>query len=155
MQEMAKEEEEIREKQQLISDRVCASLTQKMRETSELKVCAVAAHRRWLGLGPGASRPEKGVAGREGTGSQCDPPALPPTQERMNMTLGLMRGTIHRCKKFNQEMYITHDLVKVRFGRRVYGEEAGDARVGWTSLFGKPRSTRVLCQKVTWRFERS
>ncbi|KAM5309728.1 tektin-like protein 1 [Glossophaga mutica] len=69
LQEMAKEEEEIREKQQLISDRVCASLTQKMRETSELK-------------------------------------------ERMNMTLGLMRGTIHRCKKFNQEMYITHDLVK-------------------------------------------
>ncbi|KAF6092748.1 coiled-coil domain containing 105 [Phyllostomus discolor] len=69
LQEMAKEEEEIREKQQLISDRVCASLTQKMRETSELK-------------------------------------------ERMNMTLGLMRGTIHRCKKFNQEMYVTNDLVK-------------------------------------------
>lgn len=32
--------------------------------------------------------------------------------ERMNMTLGLMRGTIHRCTKFNQEMYITRDLIK-------------------------------------------
>ncbi|ELK02922.1 Coiled-coil domain-containing protein 105 [Pteropus alecto] len=37
LQEMAKNEEGIREQQQQISDRVCASLTQKMRETSELK----------------------------------------------------------------------------------------------------------------------
>lgn len=50
----------------------------------------------------------------------------------MNMTSGLMRGTIHRCKKFNQEMYITHGLVKVRFGRRACGEEARDARLGCT-----------------------
>nr|XP_031294101.1 coiled-coil domain-containing protein 105 [Camelus dromedarius] len=67
---MAKNEEDIREQQQQISDRVCASLAQKMRETLELKV------------------------------------------ERMNMTLGLMRGTVHRCTKFNQEMYITRDLIK-------------------------------------------
>ncbi|XP_011382427.1 coiled-coil domain-containing protein 105 [Pteropus vampyrus] len=69
LQEMAKNEEGIREQQQQISDRVCASLTQKMRETSELK-------------------------------------------EKMNMTLGLMRGTIHRCTKFNQEMYITRGFIK-------------------------------------------
>ena len=35
---MAKNEEDIREQQQQISDRVCASLAQKMRETLELKV---------------------------------------------------------------------------------------------------------------------
>lgn len=28
------------------------------------------------------------------------------------MTLGLMRGTIHRCMKFNQEMYVTRGLIK-------------------------------------------
>ncbi|XP_008067828.1 coiled-coil domain-containing protein 105 [Carlito syrichta] len=67
--EMAKNEADIREQQLQISDRVCASLAQKMRETLELK-------------------------------------------ERMNMTLGLMRGTIHRCTKFNQEMYITRGLIK-------------------------------------------
>ncbi|XP_048196638.1 LOW QUALITY PROTEIN: coiled-coil domain-containing protein 105-like [Perognathus longimembris pacificus] len=33
-------------------------------------------------------------------------------KERMNMTLGLMRGTIHRCNKFNQEMYVTRGLIK-------------------------------------------
>lgn len=52
-------------------------------------------------------------AGAEESGSQCDPSVLPPTQERMNMTLGLMRGTIHRCMKFSQEMYITRGLIKV------------------------------------------
>ncbi|XP_029773540.1 coiled-coil domain-containing protein 105 [Suricata suricatta] len=67
--EMAKNEEDLREQQHQISDRVCASLAQKMRETLELK-------------------------------------------EIMNMTLGLMRGTIHRCTKFNQEMYITRGLIK-------------------------------------------
>ncbi|XP_052499753.1 coiled-coil domain-containing protein 105 [Budorcas taxicolor] len=66
---MAKNEEDIRVQQQQISDRVCASLAQKMRETLELK-------------------------------------------DRLNMTLGLMRGTIHRCTKFNQEMYITRGLIK-------------------------------------------
>lgn len=40
----------------------------------------------------------------------------------MNMTLGLMRRTIHRCTKFNQEMYITHGLTKVWFGERVCGD---------------------------------
>ncbi|XP_014403256.1 PREDICTED: coiled-coil domain-containing protein 105 [Myotis brandtii] len=69
LQEMAKNEEEIREQQLQISDGVCSSLAQKMRETTELK-------------------------------------------ERMNMTVGLMRGTIHRCTKFNQEMYITRGLIK-------------------------------------------
>ncbi|XP_062966122.1 tektin-like protein 1 [Cynocephalus volans] len=67
--EMAKNEVDIRGQQQQTSDRVCASLAQKMRETLELK-------------------------------------------ERMNMTCGLMRGTVHRCKKFNQEMYITRGLIK-------------------------------------------
>lgn len=41
--EMAKNEEAIQEQQQLISDRVCASLAQKMRETLELKVGAATA----------------------------------------------------------------------------------------------------------------
>lgn len=36
--EMAKNEMDIQNQQQQISDRVCASLTQKMRETLELKV---------------------------------------------------------------------------------------------------------------------
>ncbi|EHB14419.1 Coiled-coil domain-containing protein 105 [Heterocephalus glaber] len=67
--EMAKNESDVREQQQQISDRVCATLAQKIRETSELK-------------------------------------------ERMNLSLGLMRGTIHRCAKFNQEMYITCGLIK-------------------------------------------
>lgn len=40
---------------------------------------------------------------------------LPNLQERMTMTLGLMRGTIHRCMKFNQEMYVTRGLIKVQF----------------------------------------
>nr|XP_048295567.1 coiled-coil domain-containing protein 105 [Myodes glareolus] len=67
--ELAKNEVDIQNQQQQISDRVCGILTQKMRETSELK-------------------------------------------ERMTMTLGLMRGTIHRCMKFNQEMYVTRGLIK-------------------------------------------
>ncbi|XP_007956774.1 coiled-coil domain-containing protein 105 [Orycteropus afer afer] len=33
-------------------------------------------------------------------------------KERMHMTLGLMRGTINRCTKFNQEMYTTRGLIK-------------------------------------------
>ncbi|XP_045429510.1 coiled-coil domain-containing protein 105 isoform X2 [Pipistrellus kuhlii] len=33
-------------------------------------------------------------------------------KEKMNMSVGLMRGTIHRCNKFNQEMYITRGLIK-------------------------------------------
>lgn len=40
------------------------------------------------------------------------------------MTLGLMRGTIHRCTKFNQEMYITRGLIKVDLGERVCGDAA-------------------------------
>ncbi|XP_027275359.1 coiled-coil domain-containing protein 105 isoform X2 [Cricetulus griseus] len=67
--EMAKNEVDIQNQQQRISDSVCAYLAQKMRETLELK-------------------------------------------ERMTMTLGLMRGTIHRCMKFNQEMYVTRGLIK-------------------------------------------
>lgn len=67
--EMARNESDVREQQQQISDRVCATLVQKIQETLELK-------------------------------------------ERMNMSLGLMRGTIHRCTKFNQEMYVTRGLIK-------------------------------------------
>ncbi|XP_020140068.2 tektin-like protein 1 [Microcebus murinus] len=66
---MAKNEAEVREQQTQISDRVCTSLAQKMRETSELK-------------------------------------------ERLNISVGLMRGTIHRCTKFQQEMYTTRGLIK-------------------------------------------
>ncbi|XP_011808792.1 PREDICTED: coiled-coil domain-containing protein 105 [Colobus angolensis palliatus] len=33
-------------------------------------------------------------------------------KERLNMTLGLMRGTILRCTKYKQEMYTTHGLIK-------------------------------------------
>ncbi|XP_042526566.1 coiled-coil domain-containing protein 105 [Dipodomys spectabilis] len=33
-------------------------------------------------------------------------------KERINMTLGLMRGTIHRCTKFSQEMYMTCGIIK-------------------------------------------
>lgn len=40
LQEMTKNEEDIGEQQRQISDRVCSSLTQKMRETTELKVRA-------------------------------------------------------------------------------------------------------------------
>ncbi|KAL6039043.1 hypothetical protein STEG23_007173, partial [Scotinomys teguina] len=67
--EMAKNEVAVQNQQHQVSDRVSASLAQKMRETLELK-------------------------------------------ERMTMTLGLMRGTIHRCMKFNQEMYVTRGLIK-------------------------------------------
>ncbi|XP_006877566.1 PREDICTED: coiled-coil domain-containing protein 105 [Chrysochloris asiatica] len=66
---MAKNEEQILQQQRQVSDCVCATLAQKMRETMELK-------------------------------------------ERMNMSLGLMRGTINRCTKFNQEMYITRGIIK-------------------------------------------
>ena len=44
---MAKNEEDIREQQQQISDRVCASLAQKMRETLELKVRPAGAAPSW------------------------------------------------------------------------------------------------------------
>lgn len=71
------------------------------------------------------------------------------------MTLGLMRGTIHRCMKFNQEMYITRGLIKVWFGGGVHGDGAKGARVGCASLLPPPHSARVRCQKVTWRLERS
>ncbi|KAM6168022.1 tektin-like protein 1 [Erethizon dorsatum] len=67
--EMSKTESDVREQQQQINDRVCATLAQKIQETLELK-------------------------------------------EKMNMTLGLIRGTIHRCTKFNQEMYVTCGLIK-------------------------------------------
>lgn len=43
----------------------------------------------------------------------------------MNMTLGLMRGTIHRCTKFNQEMYITRGLIKVCFVQECAGVGPG------------------------------
>lgn len=43
----------------------------------------------------------------------------------MNMTLGLMRGTIHRCTKFNQEMYITRGLIKVCFVQESAGVGPG------------------------------
>ncbi|XP_032121784.1 coiled-coil domain-containing protein 105 [Sapajus apella] len=33
-------------------------------------------------------------------------------KERLNMTLGLMRGTIHRCTKYSQEMHTTCGLIK-------------------------------------------
>ncbi|XP_055975626.1 tektin-like protein 1 [Sorex fumeus] len=33
-------------------------------------------------------------------------------KERLTMAYGLMRGTIHRCTKFNHEMSITHGLIK-------------------------------------------
>lgn len=69
--EMAKNESDVREQQQQISDRVCAVLAQKIQETLELKVRAAAAgeDRR----GPGA---EVGDQGRRwGTRSQRDPPA--------------------------------------------------------------------------------
>lgn len=46
LQEMAKNAEDIRERQQQTSDRVCASLAQKMRETLELKVRAAGAAQR-------------------------------------------------------------------------------------------------------------
>lgn len=46
------------------------------------------------------------------------------------MAFGLMRGTIHRCTKFNHEMYVTHGLIKVRLGLSAEGQP------GWpVSLF--------------------
>lgn len=68
--------------------------------------------------------------GKEGIVAQYETPMLPHLQERMTMTLGLMRGTIHRCMKFNQEMYVTRGLIKVMFEGEVSrggGEEAGIA----------------------------
>ena len=79
---MAKNEEDIREQQQQISDRVCASLAQKMRETLELKVRPAGAARSWRlslecyivwrremwGVDGGRRRD----VGGEGTGSRCD-----------------------------------------------------------------------------------
>lgn len=71
------------------------------------------------------------------------------------MTLGLMRGTIHRCTKFNQEMYITRGLIKVGLGERICGG-CGQGRPGsQTSWLCTPHSVRVLCPKVTWRLERN
>ncbi|KAG8517270.1 Coiled-coil domain-containing protein 105 [Galemys pyrenaicus] len=100
LQEMAKNEEDIGQQQQQISDRVCASLAQKMRETAELKVGRE---------GAGSWRVDSRAGGRlESRGSSH----YPPTQEKMNMALGLMRGTINRCTKFNHEMHITRGLIK-------------------------------------------
>ncbi|VTJ52892.1 Hypothetical predicted protein [Marmota monax] len=106
--EMAKNETDIQKQQQQISDRVCASLAQKMRETLELKVHAASAAGRWqLRWGWKSS-----AVGGGGTESKLDPASIPHPQERINMTLGLMRGTIHRCTKFNQEMDVTRGLIK-------------------------------------------
>lgn len=66
-----------------------------------------------------------------------------------------MRGTIHRCTKFNQEMYITRGLIKVCRGAGACGGGAGVARLAWASLPSPPPSARVLCQNVTWRLERN
>lgn len=63
------------------------------------------------------------------------------------MTLGLMRGTIHRCTKFNQEMYITRGLIKVWFGGGVHGAGAEGARAGWASLPPTPRSAGAAVKK--------
>lgn len=52
--------------------------------------------------------------GTEGTVAQDQTPVLPCLQEKMTMTLGLMRGTLHRCMKFNQEMYVTRGIIKVK-----------------------------------------
>lgn len=71
------------------------------------------------------------------------------------MSLGLMRGTIHRYTKFNQEMYITRGLIKVCRGAGACGGGAGVARLAWASLPRPPPSARVLCQNVTWRLERN
>lgn len=70
------------------------------------------AHTAWLGSGEWLLLE---WLGKEGTVAQNETPVPPNLQERMTMTLGLMRGTIHRCMKFNQEMYVTRGLIKVRF----------------------------------------
>lgn len=73
------------------------------------------------------------------------------------MTVGLMRGTIHRCTKFNQEMYITRGLIKVRFGGAgSAGRRPGrDARTQRASRLRAPPFARVLCPKLTWRLGRN
>ncbi|KAM6216820.1 tektin-like protein 1 [Rhynchocyon petersi] len=62
LEDMTRNEAQVREQQRKITDRVGAALAQKMRETKELR-------------------------------------------DKMNVALGLMRGTINRCTKFSQEMY--------------------------------------------------
>lgn len=121
--EMAKNVVDVQEQQLQISDRVCASLAQKASETLELKVSALP-----------AAAGKDGTGEEKGTGNQRYPPALPCPQERLTMTLGLMRGTIHRCTKYNQEMYTTHGLIKVRFGVRAFGG-GGRGAGGWRLRF--------------------
>lgn len=119
--ELAKNEVDIQNQQQQISDRVCGILTQKMRETSELKVP------RQPGEAPEGGYCWSGGGGEEGTVAPLETSVFPHLQERMTMTLGLMRGTIHRCMKFNQEMYVTRGLIKVRFEREFYKKGTGSA----------------------------
>lgn len=84
LQEMAKNEEGIREQQQQISDRVCASLTQKMRETSELKVwTAGVSHRWWPGARLGEYRSQR-RATQEERGQEASVISLCSTQPGKN-----------------------------------------------------------------------
>lgn len=116
--EMAKNEN-IRKQQQHRSDRVCASLAQKMRETSELQVRGVGPAARWLGTRAETGEGRAGGRGPEARG--CPLGFLPPhphPRERMNMTAGLLRETIRQCTKYSQEMHITRGLMKVWPGGR-------------------------------------
>ncbi|KAK2495380.1 hypothetical protein MC885_011315 [Smutsia gigantea] len=102
--EMIKNEENIREQQQQTSDRVCAS---------ELKVRGAGAACRWLG-----TRAEPGEAcGRKGSGGPREPPALSIPRpllprETMNVTLGLLRESMHQGTKTQKLMSITHGIMK-------------------------------------------
>lgn len=69
------------------------------------------------------------------------------------MTLGLMRGTIHRCTKFSHEMFVTSGLIKVRAGKARGGW--GPGRQGPPGPHRSPRSARVLCVNATWRRAKS
>lgn len=83
LQEMAKNEEEVREQQRQISDSVCSSLALKMRETTELKVRAGATRRRCLGARVGEYRGrDRGTREESGRGASVMPlRSHPPRKE--------------------------------------------------------------------------
>ncbi|KAK2087538.1 hypothetical protein P7K49_033445 [Saguinus oedipus] len=59
-----------------------------------------------------------------------------------------MRGTIHRCTKYNQEMHTTCGLIKVHFGVRAPGD-GGTGVGGWRLLFNALHTT--LHQGPLWK----
>lgn len=153
---MAKNEEDIQEQQQQIGDRVCASIAKKTRETSELMVGAAGSAPSW----PLGARVGEYCGGRRGTREERgrEPGVSPwaathPGKNEHDLRTNegnyppvheIQPGDVHHPRPHQGMVW----------GKGLRGRGQG-CPVGWASLLRTPHSARVLCQKVTWRLEKS